>query len=106
MFTPTKRIIKEWNTIGKVFASVERVEELLDREPTVRDEPDAVEAPPLRGEIEFREVSFAYQLEPGPDGQVPNLALDDLSLTVQAGPSVAPVGHSGAGISTIAHLLS
>jgi ABC-type multidrug transport system fused ATPase/permease subunit len=37
MFKPTKRIIKEWNTVAKVFASVERIEELLDREPTVRD---------------------------------------------------------------------
>jgi ABC-type multidrug transport system fused ATPase/permease subunit len=105
MFKPTKRIIKEWNTIGKVFASVERVEELLDREPTVRDEPDAVEAPPLRGHIEFRDVSFAYQLEPGPDGQGPSLALEDLSFTVQPGQTVALVGHSGAGKSTIAQLL-
>jgi ABC-type multidrug transport system fused ATPase/permease subunit len=105
MFKPTKRIIKEWNTIGKVFASVERIEELLDREPTVRDEPGAVEAPPLRGQIEFRDVSFAYQLEPGPDGQGPNLALEDLSFTVRPGQTVALVGHSGAGKSTIAQLL-
>jgi ABC-type multidrug transport system fused ATPase/permease subunit len=105
MFKPTKRIIKEWNTIGKIFASVERVEDLLDREPTVRDEPGAVEAPRLRGLIEFRDVSFAYQLEPGPDGQGPRLALEDLSFTVQPGQTVAVVGHSGAGKSTIAQLL-
>ena len=95
MFKPTKRIIKEWNTIGKIFASVERIEELLDREPTVRDEPGAVEAPPLAGRIEFRDVSFAYQLEPGPDGQGPRLALDGLSFMVQPGQTVALVGHSG-----------
>ncbi|HVD14798.1 MAG TPA: ABC transporter ATP-binding protein, partial [Actinomycetota bacterium] len=105
MFKPTKRIIKEWNTIGKVFASVERIEELLDRVPTVRDEPDAVEAPPLRGHIEFRDVSFAYQLEPGPDGQGPSLALEDLNFTVHPGQTVALVGYSGAGKSTIAQLL-
>jgi ABC-type multidrug transport system fused ATPase/permease subunit len=105
MFKPTKRIIKEWNTIGKVYASVERVEELLDREPSVREEPGAVEAPPLTGHIEFREVSFAYLLEPGPDGQGPRLALDELSFTIEPGRTVALVGHSGAGKSTIAQLL-
>ena len=46
---------------GGVYASVERVGELLDRQPTVVDRPDARPAPPLRGEIEFRDVSFAYQ---------------------------------------------
>ena len=41
MFKPTRRIIKEWNTVAKVYASVERVGELLDREPAVQDLPDA-----------------------------------------------------------------
>jgi ABC-type multidrug transport system fused ATPase/permease subunit len=107
MFKPTKRIIKEWNTIGKIYASVERIDELLDREPTVRDEPDAVEAPPLRGLVEFRDVSFAYQLEPAGDGdgQRPRLALDQLSFVAEPGQTIALVGHSGAGKSTIAQLL-
>ncbi|HKE99748.1 MAG TPA: ABC transporter transmembrane domain-containing protein [Actinomycetes bacterium] len=109
MFKPTRRIIKEWNTIAKVYASVERVNDLLDREPTVRDEPGAVDTPPLRGDIEFRDVSFAYQMEPSPDGEGPpaptRLALDHLSFHAEPGQTVALVGHSGAGKSTIAQLL-
>ena len=49
MFKPTRRIIKEWNTVGKIYASVERIGELLDREPAVQDLDGAREAPPLTG---------------------------------------------------------
>ena len=107
MFKPTKRIIKEWNTIAKLYASVERVGDLLDREPAVVDLPDALPAPPLRGEIEFDDVSFAYQagVEDGSDETETRLALDSLSFQIPAGEVVALVGHSGAGKSTIAQLL-
>ena len=44
MFKPTRRIIKQWNRVAKVYASVERVDELLAREPGVQDAPDAREA--------------------------------------------------------------
>src|SRR6185312_14761719 len=57
MFKPSRRIIKEWNVIAKVFASVERIAEVLERPITVRDEPGAVEAAPLAGRIEFRDVT-------------------------------------------------
>jgi len=107
MFKPTRRIIKEWNTVGKIYASVERISELLDRKPAVYDRVDAVPAPPLSGAIEFRDVSFAY--EPGPDqlaDEAPSaLALNGLSFEVTAGDVVALVGHSGAGKSTIAQLV-
>src|SRR3954452_2414206 len=106
MFKPIKRIIKQWNRIAAVYASVERVSELLDRQPTVVDRPDARPAPPLRGEIEFRDVSFAYQpLGETPDGQGGRLALQGVNFRITAGESVALVGRSGAGKSTIAQLL-
>ncbi|MGH2825934.1 MAG: ABC transporter transmembrane domain-containing protein, partial [Actinomycetota bacterium] len=111
MFKPTRKIIKEWNKIGKLFASVERVGDVLDREPTVKDEPGAVVAPRLRGDIEFRNVSFAYKLDPEDADNVaatgPELrqALKDMSFTVSQGEVVALVGHSGAGKSTIAQLV-
>src|SRR5439155_232730 len=64
MFKPTRKIIKQWATIGKLRASAERVAEVLARQPSVHDLPGATEAPPLRGELEFRHVSFAYRPDP------------------------------------------
>ena len=51
----------EWYKIGKVFASVERIDDLLVREVVVQDEPGAVEAPPLAGTLNFDHVSFAIR---------------------------------------------
>src|SRR5262245_1178177 len=62
MFKPTKKIIKEWNTFGKIYASVERIGEIFDRQPAVQDAPNAIEAPPLKGAIAYQHVSFAYQV--------------------------------------------
>ena len=106
MFKPTRRIIKQWNTVAKVYASVERIGELLDRKPSVEDAPDARPAPPLTGAIEFRDVSFAYQPHfEEADAEPQRLTLQSVSFTIGAGEVVALVGHSGAGKSTIAQLL-
>ncbi|HET6859548.1 MAG TPA: ABC transporter ATP-binding protein, partial [Streptomyces sp.] len=107
MFKPIRRIIKQFNRIAAVYASVDRVSELLDRQPTVVDSPDARPAPALRGEIEFRDVSFAYH-SPADDQDgagAGRLALQSVNFRMAAGESVALVGHSGAGKSTIAQLL-
>jgi ABC-type multidrug transport system fused ATPase/permease subunit len=110
MFKPTRRIIKLWNTVARVYASVERIADLLGQEVTVRDEPGAVQAPPLRGQVDFKDVGFTY--EPGPDGHRVGAkerrrgpALRDVSFTIYPGEVVALVGHSGAGKTTIAQLL-
>jgi ABC-type multidrug transport system fused ATPase/permease subunit len=108
MFKPTRKIIKEWNTIGKVYASVERIGELLDRQPSVVDLPGAIEAPLLGGAVEFRQVNFAYRSDPEEaDGQQEPtaLALKDISFSIVPGEVLALVGHTGAGKSTIAQLL-
>jgi len=126
MFKPIRRIVKQWNRVAAVYASVERVGELFDRRPTVVDLPDARPAPRLRGEIEFRDVSFAYHSPSdrgtgdgsgggpgggpgggsgGGDGSDGRLALQSVSFHVDPGESVALVGRSGAGKSTIAQLL-
>ena len=107
MFKPIRRIVKQWNRVAAVYASVDRVGELFDRQPTVVDLPDARPAPTFRGEIEFRDVSFAYhsQADDGPDGGDQRLALNSISFQVAPGESVALVGRSGAGKSTIAQLL-
>ena len=108
-FKPTKRLIKQWNEVGKIIASVERIGDVLDRKPAVEDKPDAQAAPRFQGYIEFSHVSFAYVPEPEDvkDGQVPapRLALRDVNFTVAPGEVVALVGGSGAGKSTIVQLL-
>src|SRR5262249_12714804 len=107
MFKPTKKIIKEWNTFGKIYASVERIGEIFDRQPAVQDMPNAIEAPPLKGHIEYQHVSFAYQVESDSKDSADHirLALRDVSLGIAPGEVVALVGGSGAGKSTIVQLL-
>ncbi|MGH8900578.1 MAG: ABC transporter transmembrane domain-containing protein [Egibacteraceae bacterium] len=108
MFKPSRRLIKEWATIGKLIASLERIGEVFDRKPTVFDAADAVEAWPFQGEIEFRNVSFAYRPDPiDGSSEEPDRrdAARDISFRVAPGEVVALVGRSGAGKTTIAQLL-
>lgn len=111
VFKPTRKIIKEWNTISKIFASVERIGELLDRKPAVIDAPDAIVAPAFQGHIEFQTVSFTYRsdlAEQEPevgDAIVRRQALQAVSFRVAPGEVMALVGHTGAGKSTIVQLL-
>jgi ABC-type multidrug transport system fused ATPase/permease subunit len=106
MFKPTKKIIKEWNTFGKIYASIERIGEIFDRQPAVQDQPEATEAPPLKGHIAYKHVSFAYQVDDEKVGAAQlRLALNDVSFTIEPGQVVALVGGSGAGKSTIVQLL-
>ena len=109
MFKPTKKLIAQWNAFGKLYASLERVGDLMDMKPEVRDESDAVPAPPFRGRLEFRNVVFTYpglgSSKKGSDGKQPRPTLNGLSFTVEPGQVVAVVGHTGAGKSTIAQLI-
>jgi ATP-binding cassette subfamily B protein len=79
------------------MASSERVFKILDTPPDVRTHPDALPAPTLRGEVEFDDVSFSY------DGKTP--VLQNLSFRIEPGKSLAIVGLTGAGKSTIINLL-
>jgi ATP-binding cassette subfamily B protein len=96
-FKPVQDFAKYTGRLAKATAAGERVLDLLDRPPEVRDLPGAVAAPPLRGEIRFEQVSFAYE----PGCQV----FDRMDLTIEAGRFVALVGPSGTGKSTLVNLL-
>jgi ABC-type multidrug transport system fused ATPase/permease subunit len=109
MFKPSKRIIKQWNQVSKMFASVERIANLLEQPLTVHDQPGAVPAPPLRGRIELRDVTFTYQPDQGDQADAVDEArapaLVDVSLTIEPGQVVALTGPSGAGKTSIAQLV-
>ena len=107
MFKPARKIVSEWYKIGKVFASVERIDDLLDREIVVQDGPQARPAPPLEGRLSFRHVGFTYPAEhhDGTEAESRPPVLTDIDFDLAAGEVVALVGHSGAGKSTIAQLV-
>ena len=77
-------------------ASMERLDEIFNRRPEITDAPEAVTLRDVRGKVEFRDVSFAY-------GDAP--VLRRVNLTIPAGSTVAVVGPTGAGKSTLVHLL-
>ena len=83
------------------MAALDKIFELLDVEPDLVDAPDATELPRIRGEIRLEDVSFRYRTEEGT-----KLALDDVSLTIPPGQTVALVGATGAGKSTFAKLVA
>ncbi len=98
-FDPIRELAQRYNVFQATMAASERIFELLDRAPDILDTPDAKPLPPVEGEIEFDDVSFAYQR----DGQ---LVLKHINLLAKPGQRIALVGETGAGKSTIIRLLS
>ena len=94
---PVRRISEIYGDIQKSLASADRVFETIDTEPDVKEKPDAITLPQVKGEVEFKHVDFAYDEE--------HPALIDFNLKVEPGEVVALVGPSGAGKSTVANLL-
>jgi ATP-binding cassette subfamily B protein len=100
-FDPIQQLSQLYTTYQAGMAALDKIFELLDEEPDLADSPDAVDLPRLRGEIEFDRVSFSYGS--GDDG---GFALRDVDLTVPPGQTVALVGATGAGKSTLVKLVA
>ena len=97
-FQPIQLLVQQYNTYQQGQASVLKLRDLCDTEPEVAETPDAVELLPVEGAIRFDHVSFAYV--PG------RTVLEDVDLTVAPGETVAFVGPTGAGKSTMAKLVT
>ena len=97
MMFPIQEMARVYAEMQNSVASAERVFSLLDAEPDIVERPDAVAAESLRGDIEFDHVDFYYE----PDKPV----LTDFDLTVKQGETIALVGPTGGGKSTIVNLL-
>lgn len=95
---PISRLGMMYNQLLMAMAASERIFEFLDEKPNVEEKSDAKELNDMRGHIEFDHVQFAYDDK--------RIALHDINLEMKQGQTVALVGHTGSGKSTIANLIS
>lgn len=98
-FEPIRDLSQRYDSFQSTMAASERIFALLDTAPEVQDQPGATNLPPLLGEVRFEAVSFHYADDPTP-------VLEDIQLHVPAGQTVALVGKTGAGKSTLVKLVS
>ena len=96
-FNPIQTLAEQFDTLQNSFASAEKIFTILDMEPEVVDEPDAMELDEIRGEIEFKDVWFAYK--PG------EWVLKGVCFHVEPRQTVAFVGSTGSGKTTILSLI-
>jgi ATP-binding cassette, subfamily B, multidrug efflux pump len=99
LFDPIRDLSRRFDTLQSTMAGGERILELLNTSIEVKDAPDAVEMGPVSGAVRFENVSFHYSDDPA-------LVLDGIELDVDKGQTVALVGETGAGKTTIVKLLA
>ena len=97
-FQPIQLLVQQYNTYQQGQASVNKLRDLIDTEPEVGEAPDAIELPPIQGAIAFDHLTFGY------DPARP--VIEDVNLSVAPGETVAFVGPTGAGKSTLAKLVT
>ncbi|MEW5873353.1 MAG: ABC transporter ATP-binding protein [Chloroflexota bacterium] len=98
-FDPIRDLSQRYDSFQSTMASGERIFSLLDTPPEIVDTPDAVQLPPIGGEVQFENVSFHYSDDPAP-------VLEEINLHIQPGETIALVGKTGAGKSTLVKLVS
>jgi ATP-binding cassette subfamily B protein len=97
-FQPIQLLVQQYNTFQQGQASVVKLRDLVDTEPEVREALDAIDLPPIEGEIVFDHLSFGYDPQ--------RLVIEDVDLRIAPGETVAFVGATGAGKSTLAKLVT
>jgi ATP-binding cassette subfamily B protein len=97
-FDPVQQLSQLYNTFLSAVAALDKITDLLDETPEVQDEDDSVDLDRIAGHVAFETVRFAY-------GRGPEV-LHGIDLDIPAGTTVALVGHTGAGKSTIAKLIA
>ena len=97
LFDPIQVLADQFNIMQSAFASSEKIFSILDTKPTVLNSPDAIELDHIEGNIEFKNVWFAYKED--------EWVLRDVSFTIKAGETVAFVGATGSGKTTILSLI-
>jgi ABC-type multidrug transport system fused ATPase/permease subunit len=102
-FDPIQQISQLYTTYQQGMAALDKIFDLLDTEPEMVDREDALDPGRLRGEIALEDVSFSYASDPASDA---DWALRDIDLQVPAGQTLALVGETGAGKSTLAKLVA
>lgn len=94
---PVKRLSRVYAAIQKAMAAADRVFDIMDLDEKITDVPGAQPLPPIKGKVEFKDITFSYK-----EGQP---ALQHISLKAEPGQMIALVGPSGSGKSTIANLI-
>jgi ABC-type multidrug transport system fused ATPase/permease subunit len=97
-FDPVRDLVMQYTQVQRAMAGGERIIEVLDTKPEITDAADAIALPEIRGEVVFDHVTFRYTPEV--------TVLDDINLHVQPGETIAFVGQTGAGKSTMTALIS
>jgi ATP-binding cassette subfamily B protein len=97
LYEPIQQLTRLINFTTRAMTAAERVFEVLDTEPEIREKPDAVPMPHVEGRVEFRDVIFGYEKH--------RPVLKGVDLEVAPGEMIGLVGHSGAGKSTLINLL-
>ena len=99
-WSPIRNLANLYNKIVNNISSAERIFDILDTEPELKEKEDAVDLPEIQGEVKFDHVTFAYPDEPDRD------IIRDICFTAKPGETIALVGPTGAGKTTIVNLVS
>lgn len=94
---PLNRIGRDYSQYQQAMASAERMFEILDTEPEIKESPEAIEMPRIKGDVQFEGVCFSYDDK--------ELVLKDINLNLRPGEKVALVGRSGVGKTTLVSLI-